>query len=235
MALNAPASGFLNVLVGDPGANGATPSSTLVATVPISSVLELQSTTRALTVPRMTTLQRLAIPVTVDGMEVYDTDIGEFLFTESGFWVRKQNFFSASIRYATGNLTRAQLITMFSAPTTLLPAPGAGLINVVNGFMLNLAYGAGPAPFVGGGDVTLQFTAASNPGPGFDASEDISAVNFTGAAVNKSAFANGHMDVVTTANGGNAVVAITNAVANFTVGTSSSATWHVWYSVVPVV
>jgi hypothetical protein len=232
MALNAPATGYLNVLVGDPGTNNATPSSTLVGGVPISSVIELQSTTRGFVPPRMTTAQRLAIVTTTDSMQVYDTDLGALFMRAGGVWVLATS--SKSIQYATGALTRAQLITMFTVPTTLLATPGAGFINVVNGFMLNLTYGVGAAPFVGGGDITLQYTAASNPGAGFDASEDISAAMFTGAAVNKSSFANGHIDSTTTANGGNAVIAITNAAADFTVGTASSAVWHIWYSTVPV-
>jgi hypothetical protein len=232
MALNAPATGYLNVLVGDPGTNNATPSSTLVATVPISSVLELQSTTRGFVPPRMTTAQRVAIVTPTDGMEVYDTTLGASFVRSGAAWAMAAS--SKGIQYATGNLTRAQLITMFSAPTVLLPAPGVGFLNVVNGFMINLVYGGAGAAFAGGGDVTLQYTAASNPGAGFDASEDIAVTNFTVAAINKSAFSNGHADAVLTANGSNAVVAITNAAADFTVGTDSSAVWHVWYSIVPV-
>jgi hypothetical protein len=51
-----------------------------------SAALEINSTTGALLVPRMTTVQRGALTA-VDGMIVYDTDVGAFYFREGGAWV----------------------------------------------------------------------------------------------------------------------------------------------------
>lgn len=51
-----------------------------------SAILELNSTTGALLVPRMTTAQRTALTAT-DGMIVYDTTVIAFYFYENGAWV----------------------------------------------------------------------------------------------------------------------------------------------------
>ncbi|MFN3875997.1 MAG: hypothetical protein ACK4L7_08825 [Flavobacteriales bacterium] len=43
-----------------------------------SAILDLQSTTKGMLVPRMTTLQREDIVDPAPGLLVYDTDLGEF-------------------------------------------------------------------------------------------------------------------------------------------------------------
>lgn len=65
------------------------PANTL--TLPVSAILELQSTTGALLVPRMTTAQRNAMDNTTstvaDGMLIYNTTDNEFNFYEGSTWV----------------------------------------------------------------------------------------------------------------------------------------------------
>src|SRR3972149_3312593 len=51
-----------------------------------SAVLDLQSTVGALLVPRMTTAQKTALTA-VNGMILYDTDLGKFQGYEAGAWI----------------------------------------------------------------------------------------------------------------------------------------------------
>jgi hypothetical protein len=51
-----------------------------------SSLLELQSTTQGMLVPRMSTAQRLAIATPANGLLVFDTTVGCFYFYNSGTW-----------------------------------------------------------------------------------------------------------------------------------------------------
>lgn len=52
---------------------------------PVDAVLELQSTTRGLLVPRMTTIQRNTMIVT-DGFVIYNLDTNKFNFYSNGVW-----------------------------------------------------------------------------------------------------------------------------------------------------
>lgn len=65
------------------------PATTL--TLPVSAILELQSTTGALLIPRMSTTQRNALDNTTsticNGMMVYDSTLNDFVFYQSGAWV----------------------------------------------------------------------------------------------------------------------------------------------------
>ncbi|HEY1646131.1 MAG TPA: hypothetical protein VGF75_07275, partial [Candidatus Saccharimonadales bacterium] len=55
--------------------------------VPISAAVEIQSTTGAFVVPRMTTAQRGAL-IVAEGMVVFDTDLDQFLFYQGGMWIQ---------------------------------------------------------------------------------------------------------------------------------------------------
>ena len=63
------------------------PSVTLVSTVPVSAQLELQSTTGALLIMRMTTTQRNALVTVVNGMMIYNTTTATFQFYQGGAWL----------------------------------------------------------------------------------------------------------------------------------------------------
>lgn len=53
-----------------------------------SAILELQSTEKGFLIPRMTTVQRLAIPIPANGLMVYDTDSSCFFFyKQPGSWL----------------------------------------------------------------------------------------------------------------------------------------------------
>ncbi len=84
------------VLIGDyvnnttttpPGSSYNVPTSTLVATVPVSAILELQSTTGTLLIPRMTTTQRNALITVTNGMMIYNSTTTTFQFYQNGGWV----------------------------------------------------------------------------------------------------------------------------------------------------
>ena len=56
-------------------------------TVGASSLLELESTTKGLVLPRMTTAERTAIASPVQGMQVYDTTTGTIWYRNASTWV----------------------------------------------------------------------------------------------------------------------------------------------------
>lgn len=66
------------LLVADPTATGAiaTPTTTVDGDL-VSAAIEIQSTTRAFLLPRMTTAQRDAIEVPFNGMLIYNVDVGQ--------------------------------------------------------------------------------------------------------------------------------------------------------------
>lgn len=95
-ATSAGASTIGGVLIGDyvnntlttpAGSNYNIPTVTQVAGVPVSAQLELQSTTGALLIMRMTTTQRNALLTVADGMLIYNTTSGVFNFRQGAAWV----------------------------------------------------------------------------------------------------------------------------------------------------
>lgn len=211
----------------DTGSFGATAQMTEVAGVPVSAAVEIQSTSGALLLPRMTTAQRLALVTVVDGMEVYDSTLSA-VFTRTGSaWV--QGVSANAIQYATGQLTAAQITGMFAAGQAILPAPGAGKMYVIHSFQLQAQYAV---TFADGGNIYLQYTAAGNSG--LEATENIASTLFAGFAADQSSFAIGIAVDISAANSDNQVITITNATGAFTGGAGSSADWRVWYSIVPV-
>jgi len=75
------------LLAADSGTGGAVATPTQVNGVNVSAVIECQSTTRALLMPRMTTAQKNAIAVKVNGMQVFDTDLGKVDFYQNNAWI----------------------------------------------------------------------------------------------------------------------------------------------------
>ena len=56
-------------------------------TIDASALLEMESTSKGMLFPRMTTAQRDAISNPASGLIVFDTDLNEFVFFQSGEWV----------------------------------------------------------------------------------------------------------------------------------------------------
>lgn len=65
------------LLVADPTATGAIATPTTTVDGDVSAAIEIQSTTRAFLLPRMTTVQRDAIEVPFNGMLIYNIDVGQ--------------------------------------------------------------------------------------------------------------------------------------------------------------
>lgn len=58
-------------------------------------------------------------------------------------------------------LTSAQILALNATPISLLPAPGAGLVNVVTGVMVTKVAGTAYAGIAAGEDLALKYTDAS--------------------------------------------------------------------------
>lgn len=215
------------ILVGDKGANGATPKPTKVGTNLCSAIMEHQSTTRAALDVRMTTAQLAAIPYKVNGMRAFNTDLQTLTVYAGGNWIPINPI--ANTLVATGALTAAQIIAgMSSVPITLIAAPGAHQSIIVKGF--SLEYVAGAA-FVGGGNIILQYTATA-AGLGLQVATPIPSAFFTAAAVTRSTFVQGSYLVAPVASYVNTPICISNLAADFTVGTAATVNWTIWYSLI---
>lgn len=230
MFSNGVASGFTNVLVGDLGTNQSTPQSTLVAGVPISSVIECQSTTRGFVPPNMTAAQMNAIVTPYNGMTVYNTDVNAIFVYTNGAWVQQAAIPApTSVQFFSTVLTAANINGMFAAPFTILPSPGVGLINVISDLVLELRFGAA---FTGGGNIYLQYGNVAATG---QTTIDISPAFLTGAAANQFVHSfNSPNDIITNAVGAGATLAISNDTAAFANGAGSSVVVNAWYSTIPV-
>ncbi len=57
-------------------------------TIDASALLEMESTSKGMLVPRMTTAQRTSIASPANGLMVYDTDLEDFFFYQSNSWAR---------------------------------------------------------------------------------------------------------------------------------------------------
>lgn len=56
-----------------------------------SAVLDIQSTTQGFLAPRMTTAERLAISAPAEGLTVFDTDLGAYIFYDGTDWTKLVN------------------------------------------------------------------------------------------------------------------------------------------------
>lgn len=144
------------------------------------------------------------------------------------------SFSNLTPRYATLTLTSAQVLGMFATPVTLIPAPGAGLMNVVIFFQANLIFNT--TAYAGGGNFYLQYGTTSNSN--FRATE----VNASAAFIRRVASATysiqgnisdtGGATGLLSTNSVNQAISITNLTGAFTTG-NSTVRLQVWYTVVP--
>lgn len=74
------------LLVADPTAKGAIATPTTTVDGDVSAAIEIQSTTRAFLLPRMTTAQRDAIEVPFNGMMIYNLTSNSINSYENGAW-----------------------------------------------------------------------------------------------------------------------------------------------------
>jgi len=137
------------LFVGDVGAYGALSSPTTVGGLPVSAVIESQSTTRADLTVRMTNAQLNAIPVLTPGMYGFNTDNQALaVYTNLGW---RDIGGPTSTQYMSGTLTAANIAAMFAAGISLIPAQGANTAIVINRFLLQLV--SDGTAFTGGGGI----------------------------------------------------------------------------------
>ena len=118
-------------------------------------------------------------------------------------------------RVLTIALTAANIIAMRAAPITIIPAPGAGRIIIVDSILMTMNRTA--TAFTGGGAVEFRY----NNGSGAKVGTDIAAtVITTGGAGTECAVSSS--PGVQSGGQPNAPVVITNATAAFATGTGSA-------------
>lgn len=132
---------------------------------------------------------------------------------------------SDTIQYLKLPITAAQFNGMYASPIGILPAPGAGLVILVDQFML--AQNFGTIAYAAGGPVELQYGASAHAA-GNAAALQIAAGNITGMVASNQVSAIGQMQ---TGANVNQVLTLSNETAPFTTG---DGTWniHVYYRIV---
>jgi len=173
--LISPTSFTTSVLIGDTsqaagGSNDSTPSLTKVGGVPVNAALEIQSTSGAFLLPRMTSAQINALTTVVDGMGAYDTTLNSVRFRQNGAWGQG---FSASIV----SLTTAQFAGMYANPVQLIAAPGAGKMILILSSYLELVFVS--TQYANGGAIQLQYGNTNHAG-GQNAAGNIAAATING-------------------------------------------------------
>lgn len=232
MAINltSPAGFTSAVLIADTvatsgGSSDSVSAMTKVGGVAVSAALEIQSTLGGLLLPRMTTAQIAAIVTPTAGMQVFNTTTNAVNVYQNAGWS------VGLLQSITGTLTLAQFLATNSAPITLLAAPGAGLMYLVNQFTLQDVYGS--AQLAGGGAVALYYAVA---GPTY-----VIGTNTIAAAALQAVTANTLFGLtsaivntgVASANTANASLVLRNPTADFTVGTGATFRYNLIYTIVP--
>ena len=141
-----------------------------------SSLFEVQSTTKGLLTPRMTTAQRTAISSPANGLLVYDTDESAFYYYESAAWSRLK-----------GAEKRDNYVLVKSQAD--LPAPSGSVITLDENTYYEI-----------NGTITLTESIDLNGAyvSGLDATEDI--LSYSGGAVFKGSTGGSIRNVTITGN-----------------------------------
>ena len=124
-------------------------------------------------------------------------------------------------------LTLAQILAAHTTPVSIIPAPGAGNMILVQSATLNLIYGS--AAYSGGGAAQLSYGTALT----YPATATWAATDFTNLSANQSDTVAGAAAVAASTNFINKAITYSNAGANFTVGTGGSGRLYVVYQVLP--
>lgn len=132
-------------------------------------------------------------------------------------------------REASGTITAAQWNAMSAAPMAILPAPGAGLMHVVDRLLLRMTFVG--VQYADGGAVILQY-GADPLGAGVDAlTGTIAAATIHGIAATSALSLTGFTAVTATAAAVNGALTLSNQTAPFTTG-DGTWEWHCWYRTV---
>lgn len=216
-----------NILIADDlqssTTSGTTTTKTQIVLTNSSCGLEMQSTTSGFVLPRMTTTQRNALTGTA-GMQVYNSTTGSVDTYQNAAW-------GSGVSVASGTLTATAITTtgggIYTAPLSLIVAPGAGYMIFVHRWMLNYIYNT--TAFAAGGNIFLQYNTTGNAG-GTAASSTIATALLTQVS-NQVASTTGAVSNVASANTVNQPICITNATAVFTGGGASTVIYTIYYSI----
>lgn len=231
---NIPLTGYLGVLVGDPvattgGSYDGTPTVTQVAGVNGSSVLELQSTTRGFTLPRMTTTQKLAITTPLPGMQVFDTTLTAVCVYTGTSWITGASL--NGTQTATVTLNQAAVQAMYVTPQVIVAAPGSGKTLYVNSCVLINNYTT--TAFANGGVVSLQWGNTTEAGGTNSLSTTFAATVVTHGAICWASLVSANAGTLITGTE-NLGLYLTNASGAFTAGNAASTlVCIVEYQVIP--
>lgn len=153
---------------------------------------------------------------------------------------------SSGIQYAQGNLNSAAILAMNTTAQTLLAAPGAGLMNLVIAFFMNVKVGStawtamGPTWLVygttGNDQTNLASSYMTNEIQTMSASTNY-VVGGTYGAIGADVFGTGTGQIVKvlSSNAINKVIAITCIDAVTPAGANGNIDWKMWYTTVPAV
>lgn len=235
-----PATEFTKVLIGDNtaiagGSVDGIPTSTLSGGVPISASLEIQSTQGGLQNAPMTTAQIAAIVTPYNGMQVFNTSNQTMMVYQNGAWSSTSS--NAMGTTVMTSATFGGVASIYATPVTLIPAPGAGFVTVIDRLFMELIWPvAGGVQYANGGAVSLQYGTAAHAA-GTLATGTIAAADINGAVASTLFTAAGVILGGTpgslTATFANQPVSISNATGAFTAG-NSSFNIYVYYRILAI-
>jgi hypothetical protein len=191
----------------------------------VSAALEVQSTSGAFLLPRMTTAQINALPTPTNGMSVYDTTVNGMRNYTNGAWAN-----TLASNFIRIELSSANIIGMFGAPIQVLPAPGVGFAYLVDVYTFNLI--AGGTAYTGGGTVSLQYGITGGLAAPLASGLQATVVRSAASSLSYGSGNAGNAGNVIT-NYNNGVVSISNQAAAFATG-NGTAILTVYYSIIPV-
>lgn len=193
---------------------------------PVNAALEIQSTSAALLLPRMTTAQIAAMPSVTDGMIVYNTTTSSVNVRQSGVFTPT----ASNVLIATGTVNAAQIKAMFAVPFQLIPAPGAGLAILPIGGSVEYVHNT--TVFNNGGNITISYPSQADRAFA-DVPSGILAIPVTRIISLDPAVSNagGPAQVSNIANLG---IVISNIGGNFGPAGDGSIRWYIVYSIITV-
>lgn len=133
--------------------------------------------------------------------------------------ITSQALHPSLVNVAQVNLTAAQIITLFTAPIILIPAPGAGKSIIIDFVLFRYLYGG--VAYTGGGVTTIGYAG------GAAAVATVPAATLTAGASSDSTLPTTALTVVTQ----NAALQISTATANFAAG-NGTLQIYIYYSTV---
>lgn len=127
---------------------------------------------------------------------------------------------SGTQKYASTNLSGAQITGMFVTPVQLIPAPASGRIILIDS--LAIFYTHVTTAYTGGGSLTVRYAGTST-----DLTNNIASSIFTNAS-DRAAKTTSNTNTFATSNGNGAAVNLSNLTGSFATG-DGTAVVHVWY------